>query len=317
MFFLVRPTLLVPVWTLLFLGWITAQKRTPFLQFDIFSPFGKMFLVFTAVVGCIYIVNQIADRESDKINNKLFILSNNCLPVCLAWILAALLFAFSLLGAWFWLDLLSFLIVSCAALTGFFYNCPPLKLKDRPWGGFLANCFGYGILTYYAGWYTAHLSFTDGVNLSQPLAVPAAGFFYALSAGFANGAVYLTTTISDMKGDEKVNKRTFAVAYGAKNTTLLATLCVIISFFTAFLIPNAAWTMAVPSGLCIPLFYQLHKSQKIDLAFKTFRYPVVILSAVTAVFVPAYGIFAVIIVILSRIYYKNRFNLEYPSFRKE
>jgi len=317
MFFLVRPTLLVPVWTLLFLGWITAQERAPFLSFDVFSPFGKMFFVFTAVVGCIYIVNQIADRESDKINNKLFILSHNYLPVRLAWILATMLLAFSLLGAWFWLDLLSFLIVLCAALTGFFYNCPPLKLKDRPWGGFLANCFGHGILTYYAGWYAAQIHSANGVNLSQEFTVPAIGFFYALSAGFANGAVYLTTTLSDMKGDKKVDKRTFAVAYGAKNTTFFATLCVVISFFTAFFIPNAAWTMAIPAGICIPLFYQLHKSQKIDLAFRTFRYPVFILSAVTAIFVPAYGIFAIAIVILSRIYYKNRFNLEYPSFRKE
>jgi len=110
LFFLTRPTLLVPVWTILFLGWITAQER-PFLSDFEFSPFGKMFLFFTAVVAHIYIVNQIADRESDKINNKLFILSNNHIPVWLAWILAIALLAFSLFGAWFWLDFVSFMIV--------------------------------------------------------------------------------------------------------------------------------------------------------------------------------------------------------------
>ncbi|MDR0304874.1 MAG: UbiA family prenyltransferase [Chitinispirillales bacterium] len=316
--FLIRPTLLVPVWTILFLGCITAQERSFFdISLNFFSPFSKMFLSFTAVVGWIYIVNQIADRESDKINNKLFILSHNHIPVRFAWIEAIVLLVFSLLSAWFWLDFVCFLIILFAAILGFLYNCPPLKLKDTAWNGFFANWFGHGVLTYYAGWYIGQISFADGVDFSQIPGFPAIGFLYALSAGFANGAVYLTSTISDMEGDKRVNKRTFAVAYGVKNTAFLATLCVVVSFLTAFLIPYSFWIMAIPAGLCIPLFFSLYKSQKIDLAFKTFRYPVVILSIMTALFVPVYAVLVFAVVILSRIYYKKRFNLEYPSFRKE
>ena len=316
--FLVRPTLLIPVWTILFLGWITAVERSFFdFSLDFSSPFVKMFLVFTAVVGWIYIVNQIADRESDKINNKLFILSQNHIPVWFAWVEALSLLVFSLLGAWFWLDLVCFFVILTAAVMGFLYNCPPFKLKDTAWGGFLANCFGHGILTYFAGWYVGLLSFADGAHSTQMFGIPAIGFLFALSAGFANGAVYLTSTISDIEGDRKVGKQTFAVKYGAKNTSLLATISVILSFFTAFLIPHSAWIMIIPSALCIPLFYSLYKTQNIEKAFQTFRYPVVILSAMTALFVPAYAILVFGVVILSRIYYKKRFNLDYPSFDKE
>lgn len=313
MIFLLRPTLLIPVWTILFLGKITSVEQNFFsFSLDFSSPFAKMFFVFTAVVGWIYIVNQIADRESDKINNKLFILSENHIPVWFAWIEAVAMLVFALLGAWFWLDSVCFLIIVLAAIMGVFYNCPPFKLKDTAWGGFLANWFGHGVLTYFAGWYVGQL----GSGLSYPFGI-STGFIYALSAGFANGAVYLTSTISDIEGDKKVNKRTFAVAYGVKNTALLATVCVIISFITAFLIPYSAWIMLIPSALCIPLFYSFYKKQNIEKAFQTFRYPVVILSAMTAVFVPAYAILVFSVVILSRIYYKKRFNLDYPSFNKE
>lgn len=308
MIFLLRPTLLIPVWTILFLGWITSAPREFFdLSLDFSSPFFKMFLVFTAVVGWIYIVNQIADRESDKINHKLFILSENHIPVRIAWVEAIAMLVFALSGAWLWLDSVCFFVILTAAIMGCFYNLPPFKLKDTAWGGFLANWFGHGVLTYFAGWYV-------GQDFSQPIVF---GFIFALSAGFANGAVYLTSTISDIEGDRKVGKLTFAVKYGAKNTTLLATICVILSFLTAFLIPHQNWIMFIPAALCIPLFYSLFRTQNISKAFMSFRYPVVILSAMTALFVSAYAILVFGVVILSRIYYKKRFNLDYPSFNKE
>jgi len=319
LFFLNRPTLLVPVWTILFLGWVTAQEREFFdFAFDFTSPFVKMFFAFTAVVCHIYIVNQIVDRKSDKINNKLFLLSNNHIPVSVAWVQAILLLVFSVVVAWIWLDLISVFIISTAAILGFLYNCAPFKLKDRPWGGFIANALGHGMLTYYAGWYATQIGATaDGVNLSHAFGIPMIGFLFALSAAFANGAVYLTSTISDVKGDEKVNKRTFAVAYGAKNTSLLAAICVIISFITAFFIPYSYWIMAIPAAICIPLFLRLYQTQNVQSAFTTFRYPVVILSIATAIFVPVYAVLVLATVILSRVYYKLRFNHEYPSLSKE
>jgi len=318
--FLNRPTLLVPVWTILFLGWTTAHEREFFdLTFDLASPFVKMFFAFTAVVCHIYIVNQIIDRKSDKINNKLFLLPNGHIPLSVAWVQAILLLLVSLFISWFWLDFVSFVIILSAAFLGFLYNCPPFKLKDRPWGGFTANALGHGMLTYYAGWYVSLISTQScGVDASSVfVGIPMVGFLYSLSAGFANGAVYLSSTISDIKGDANVNKRTFAVAYGAKNTSLLAAVCVIISFFTAFLIPFQDWIMLIPAAICIPLFLRLYRTQNLKNAFKTFRYPVVILSIATTLFVPAYAILVLVTVIASRIYYKLRFNHEYPSLSKE
>jgi hypothetical protein len=75
--------------------------------------------------------------------------------------------------------------------------------------------------------------------------------------------------------------------------------------------------MLVPAAICVPLFFSLYRTQNIENAFKTFRYPVVILSIATAFFVPYYAVLVLLTVFLSRIYYKKRFNYEYPSFSKE
>ena len=95
-FFLLRIALLAPVWTILLVGWITGSAGLrPFLwfshtgktnpgQFYVWAALGG----FSLIVASIYVVNQIVDIESDRINHKLFLLPHNYISIRTAWILA-------------------------------------------------------------------------------------------------------------------------------------------------------------------------------------------------------------------------------------
>ncbi len=97
--FLLRIPLLVPVWTILLLGWITGSPsagvawpslRGAWLSMQSGPPVLWTALIgFSFIVASIYVVNQIADIESDRINHKLFLLPHGLISVGAAWALAA------------------------------------------------------------------------------------------------------------------------------------------------------------------------------------------------------------------------------------
>ncbi|HMA77425.1 MAG TPA: hypothetical protein VKO43_08955, partial [Candidatus Krumholzibacteriaceae bacterium] len=70
--FLTRPIILIPVWTFFLLGAYHAtdiaekSMRNHLLLCGILS--------FTALIGAVYIINQITDKETDLANNKLFLI---------------------------------------------------------------------------------------------------------------------------------------------------------------------------------------------------------------------------------------------------
>ncbi len=68
-------------------------------------------------------------------------------------------------------------------ILGLLYSLPPFQFKDRPGAGLWSNWLGHGVLTYFAGWYGANYGASQEVLLQ--------GILFSLSAGFANGAVYL------------------------------------------------------------------------------------------------------------------------------
>lgn len=137
-FFLLRIPLLVPVWTIAILGWISATPGlVPFWQYGqgpLPSGAAVDFLValagFSLVVASIYVVNQIADIDSDRINHKLFLLPHGFVSIPMAWMLAAVCALGGLLVAWNTSPCL--LMVSMVSLVlGVLYNLPPARLKDR------------------------------------------------------------------------------------------------------------------------------------------------------------------------------------------
>jgi len=106
--FLFRLLLLIPVWTVLILGWITGNVHASLggiaTQNYIESDLWVSLIFFSLIVSSIYIVNQIADVESDRLNNKLFILPRGLVTITEAWMLAVCCAGIGLVGAFVFFD---------------------------------------------------------------------------------------------------------------------------------------------------------------------------------------------------------------------
>ena len=312
--FLCRLLLLIPVWTVIVLGWITSSSTAVpgglFVSGLLDRDLWLSLFFFSGIVSSIYIVNQICDVESDRLNNKLFILPRQLISIPTAWFLASISAIIGMAGAFVFFDIIMTLIFASGLLVGVLYNLKPFSLKDRAWGGMIANLLGHGVITYLVGWYGAK----DGSVTAQHLLH---GVLVSLSAGFANAAVYLTTTIPDAEGDGRVGKKTFAVLYGVKVTSGVAMLLCLLSFIAAFFLEYNSWVMTAPALLSFFLFLRFFIRHDKTLAFQTFRWPVVLLSTFVVAFIPLYAVLLLVNIFATKIYYKKRFNYDYPRFSGE
>ena len=316
-FFLLRIPLLAPVWTILILGWITGSEAAKIggsWAGILKSPEAQnLWLVlagFSLIVASIYVVNQIVDIESDRINRKLFLLPHGFVSVRSAWILASLC-ALAGLGIALLFDGIMFSLFSISLFIGVLYNLPPFELKNRAWGGVLANSLGHGMLTFLVGWYVAKLGVTNSPEIFKT------GIFSSISPALANGAVFLATTIPDTDGDRLTGKQTFCVKYGEKFTAITAAALCIVAFLFSFKMEYHFWVMALPASISLLFFIYFAISTKREVAFKTFKWPVFLLSATVTLFVPQYGILILVTYFGSKAYYKWRFGIDYPTFKSK
>jgi len=317
-FFLLRIPLLAPVWTVLILGWISGNGNAR-LGGVLRAEYGGegeqilwlSLLGFSLIVAAIYVTNQIADIDSDRINHKLFLLPRGILSIATAWVCALLCACAGLLVAFFLLDAYMGVLFVLSLLLGMLYNFPPARLKDRAWGGTIANFVGHGVLTYLVGWYAAH--FGESLTCASMLKALTA----SCAAGFANAAVYITTTIPDAEGDRITGKHTFCVTYGERFTAVAAAIACASALAFSFVFEHNAWVMAVPAAVSLVIFIMLVVQPRRENAFKAFKWPVFILTASVAVFVPVYALLILVTFAGSRIYYKFRFHFDYPTFKAQ
>ena len=324
-FFLLRIPLLAPVWTILILGWVTGNPHaTPggYLTGDggLAGQIGLWAALcsFSLTVGAIYVVNQIADIESDRINRKLFLLPYGLVSVRTAWVLAVVCSVLGMAGAMLF-DVTMVVLYGASLLLGILYDLPPARLKDRPWGGTLACFLGHGTLTYLVGWYAAAHSALPEALSQEPwrvnLSLLADGAVQSVCAGFANAAVFVTTTIPDAPGDKAIGKRTFAVAYGEKPTAVAAFLFCLCALVSALWLEYNRLVMVVPTAVSLLFFGYLVVATDRTNAFKAFKWPVFLLSALVAVYIPVYVALILVTFFGSRLYYRKRLGIDYPTFR--
>jgi 4-hydroxybenzoate polyprenyltransferase len=309
-FFLLRILLLVPVWTILLLGWICSSETIRIGGF--FSgisalPIDVWVIIagFSFIVASIYVVNQIVDIENDRINHKLFLLPHGFVSRTTAWTLASICAVIGLaIGEAVIKNPAIRVLFPLSLLLGILYN---FYLKNRPFGGLLSNALGHGMLTFLVGWYAAklHAPFSADVFVS--------GLISGLAPAFANGAVYLATTIPDAKGDSITGKRTFCVVYGEKKTALASALFCLAAFIASFFIQNHFWVMAIPSGISLALFLGFAIKTTRESAFKSFKWPVYLLSTFISFIEPEYGVLILFTFFSSKAYYKWRFGMNYPT----
>ena len=299
--FLLRPTILIPVWTFFLLGaYHGARAATGEIETRaLLAGLGS----FTALLGALYIVNQIADRAVDLERNKLFLVSHGIIPVRTAWIETAALVAASVALALAFLPRLFTAILAASLALGAAYSLEPVRLKRRPAVDMLANAIGNGLLNTLAGW----------IAIGAPLR----GWEVLLPYPLAVASVYIATTLADREADSRMGYRTSGVLLGiSRGLTLSAALMGGAAVAAYFAANNQA---LVSSLLSLPFFLLpagWMRKMGIGAAVLIPAKAATLIFSITAGFLfHAYLPCIAAVILLTRLYYRRRFGLEYPSFR--
>ncbi len=290
--FLTRPVLMPPVWTILLLG----HARSSRLSGENNLP-GLAVLLVTFLVGGVYVLNQIFDIESDRLNQKLFFLARGYISRKSAVVETILLNLLCVIPA-FLISLQLGLLFLLGMTFGFLYSAPPFSFKNRSFGGLMLNALAHGSLAFLIGW-----------SMNQSLS--AQSLLFSLPYMFAVAAIYLNTTIPDMEGDRKAGKITLAVKWGKQNIVVLACFLVAVAITLSFLASDIPFLLA--SSLSFPFFvYSIFSKKERQIILAT-KVSILLLSIAAGIFYPWY--FAVLILgfVGTRLYYKARFSLDYPT----
>jgi len=295
--FILRPTLFYPIWTFFLAGHWGGSRMGNGHGTIAGSTFFPVILALSLIVGCVFILNQIKDIETDRVNGKLFLMSDGIISIKAAYIEAALLALAGLISGFLINLQVGLLLVVLLILSGCCYNYPPASWKNHPIMGIVTNA-GAGLLIYSLGWFSA-----GGQGL-----VPLVSLAYVM----AGAAVYLNTTLPDRKGDESTGKITFGVKYGVQKTAIWALV------FEVLMLVLAAWfkdQLLFISGLImLPFFIFGAVKATVDNVTRATKFSVLALAGAVCIFYPLYLLPVFGVFFLSKWYYKIRFNLNYPSF---
>jgi 4-hydroxybenzoate polyprenyltransferase len=295
-FFVLRPTLFFPVWTVFLANYYAGSHSNGVVSGDV-GPW-KATILMTMIMGASFIVNQIADIESDRKNHKLFIIADGYISVrnaviellVLALIPLAITFAFGLkLGV-------SYLIAFIT--TGIFYNIKPFCWKNRPFLGIVGHFLG-GYSVAAAGWLAAGAEGWGFLTQSIPY-------------GCGLVTVYFLTVLPDLQGDAAANKITFGVKYGIPPSTILALISEIATGLTAFWVND--YVMWIPAALAFPFYVIAAITNTIPNIIRATKFTFLFTALAVCVANPIYFVALFVAFFFSRWYYKKRFNLEYPKF---
>jgi len=308
--FLMRPMLIVPVWTIALLGTRAASWRerglTPFkLDHYPFATFQSldanlllMLLFGTLLAGAIFILNQIYDIESDRQNEKLFLLADGHVSVSEARVLYWVLTVIAIAGA-FWLNWQLGILFIVGAGLGFQYSFPPLKVRENAYKAFRNNIVGHGMVAFLFGWVIYTNFSLEGVLKSLPYV-------------FAVGAVYLTTTLPDIKGDVDTGKKTYAAEWGITRTIKNAAWMVVVALILSVMAGDYGFT--ITAGITAPVLIAAALRNSVDLALIASKIAILVLSLFAAMYFPIYFVILIVTYAATRLYYAKRFGLAYPAF---
>lgn len=301
-FFVLRPMLFFQGWTLTLAGYYVA--RTDRLDWNIpaedWFPLFQIFFSTALFMGWVFIRNQIEDIETDKRNQKLFLISGNHIPLWHAVIEARLLLAFALVCA-VWMGWIFFLLFAAALVLGIFYNERPFRWKNRPILGIFVNVLG-GQLFFIVGWL-----------IRKPLEPTL--FLIMLPYILLSVAFYIYTTLFDVHGDEATGKITFSVRFGMRKAAVTGLLFLIAGLATGYYVDD--YFISIVILLSLPLCIYLTFKTTCENANKAVKVSLAVFSLGVCVSFPPYLFLMIAFFYFTKVYYKLRFNFNYPNFKAE
>ncbi len=294
--FAARPMLLVPVWTiyLVALHYHHSLAKETFDLLDVAS-LSALSLAFAGA----YYINQVYDIESDRLNNKVGFLPRGLIrpeAMLAAFVTVSLAGLFVAGGVSFWM----LGLVAQIVVLSWSYSAPPVRFKDRPVSGPLANGWAVGLVTSLSVMPRQSLDRLGLLGWDNPVY-----FFLAVVA------VTIITTIPDRDGDSATGKRTLAVHLGARWSLAVAAVCLGAAVAVAWRSGYPALVYAALFALVVSLFALAAPTTRLILLAA--KVPIVVLTLMACAFYPFYLLFLVALILGTRIYYHKRFGIVYPT----
>jgi 4-hydroxybenzoate polyprenyltransferase len=302
-FFVLRPMLFYPGWSTLLAGYFIAAAPAGFkINWPVHNSNQQTLLIllasFAAVMGSSFILNQLNDIESDRQNNKLFIISNGLLKKHLLLLETCTLTIASIILALTLSMSVALLMLGFFVVTGIMYNYRPLAMKNRPWASLIANII-MGALAFVIGWCTARSGSWEWLRDILPYL-------------FFNTALYLFTTLPDIDGDAQAYKKTLAVMYGKSMIIRSAFGLYLAGFICAVLLGDML--SMIFYALSLPFFVQTIISNRIEDTIRATKFGILFFALGICLYWPPYFLLMVIGFFTTRFYFRRRFNFNYPNF---
>lgn len=301
-FFILRPILFIPGWTTTMAGFMAATGQASALPVwdGFWHPDIIPLLISTAMLmGSGFLVNQLRDIETDRINKKLFFLQDGAIKSGTLIVQAVILSAGCLAMASFWGLRMVIVHFFGWLLITVLYNLPPFRLKDRAVTGLLANA-GMGVFALAYGWALSDQSWVLFLTTGFPYFV-------------FNGALCVLTMIPDTEGDVATSKQTFTVRYGIAFSMYTAFILFAVSVVTAYVLEQ--YLLLAASLPVTPLFVVMAVHKTKPSAIRALKFSIFSFTLLVALYFPFYMILLIFLFVFTRWYYKTRFDFDYPNLQ--
>lgn len=294
--FAARPLLHLPVWTVYLIA-LEAFSKT---ELPLFATENLLTIIALNLLfaGAFY-YNQVEDEESDRLNNKLGFLQRGLISrrgMLRAFYLTTIAALALSIYISLWLTGVMILLIGLSIT----YSHPKTRLKDKPMGGLIANMLAHGGLVSLA----SYPVYAGGV-------VDEKSIYLALYFYVTVGAIYLMTTIPDLEGDRATGKITMAVKKGPEKTITFAILLMILGI--ALGMQSEVSGLVSLAGLSTGLFLWARLDLSPKVVLLSCKLPLLLLTFWAGAAYPVYLLFVIALLIVTRIYYKRRFNMVYPK----
>jgi len=302
--FLMRPIILVPGWVFLLLGYTSGRTwaGTPAVPWYPSAELVASLAVVTATIGGVYVLNQICDRETDRLNRKLYLISESEVSLRAATVELVLLNTAALV-----LAVLAFpprytALVVLSVVLGVLYSVRPVRLKGRAGWDIVANGVGFGVVAFALGWAT-------GAPLHPAL------FGRALPYVLAVGAIHTNVTVLDLEGDRAGGDRTIAVALGVRRTLVLGLALTGGALLAALVVHETLAAIWAIGSILVFAWATLpgregHTAAANRLSGRAF----VVLEGLRF---PYFLVWLAVVYYATKWYYRTRFGIDYPSLEDE
>lgn len=295
--FVTRPVVLIPVIGFSLFGYRLAAGDDSLWQTFSWTVLAKL-VVFTLSVAAVYVVNQLEDYDVDSDNEGYPLLVKSGISKSLATLFTFLLALASLLLPLLWQDFMLMLFSGLTLLLGYLYCFKPFYFTGRPFLDFLSNGLGYGLIAFLAGWNCAKSIQIDAFEAAIP-------FITMMFAGS------ISSTLPDIEGDAKHDKRTTAVVFGKVNAHLLATLFLIVTGILGIIQSEIVALCSALAAIPVYIVYLIKPSQAIMEA--TYKVGGGISMLIIGLFYPQFILLGTVIAVVTVLYFRIFHNVMYPS----